>query len=139
MNEERFFLPESLEFSFCTTKPIITLVWEEELLYYLNNCNFYNDLFDSDNKIAFGRPTQKDWLEFWDKINDLDVWSWQKHYKYRGLRFYDNYKWHLIIICNYHKIESFGSNSFPPNGLNQPTDDFITLINTFIDLGNSIC
>ena len=40
------------------------------------------------------RPTEEDWIEFWKKINDLDVWGWEESYHNLCL---DGTAWSLSI------------------------------------------
>lgn len=132
------YLPKKLNFSFCTNKPVISVNWDDQTLYYYNDCSFFNIYFDSNSNIKSGCPDKNSWLEFWDKINQLQVWNWKAEYKFRGVKLADNSQWRLIIVYQGKEIKSSGSNSFPPHNLNQPSDKFIELIDSFIALGNSI-
>jgi hypothetical protein len=138
MNNNKLYLPQILDFSFCRLNPIIYLKWKAHNIYYFNNCSLFTNIFDSDNHFKIGRTSEEDWLEFWHCLEQIDVWNWDSEYNYRGVKFYEASHWHLYISYQKQIIESAGNNSFPPTALNRPTDSFIDLLNAIIKLGNSI-
>ena len=56
------------------------------------------------------RPTEEDWIEFWKKINDLDVWGWEESYHNLCL---DGEDWSLSIEHEGKSISSEGGNAYP--------------------------
>lgn len=138
MTAKNSYLPKILKFNFCRFNPIILLNWEEPYLYYFNKCKFYNSKFEGESNFKMGKAAEDDWLEFWLKLETINVWNWNSEYNYRGIKFYESSNWHLYIVHQEKSIKSNGNNSFPPASLNQPSEQFIALLNAFIELGNSI-
>jgi len=138
MKNNILYLPQKLDFSFNRLNPIIYLKWIEPNIYYFNNCNLFKNIFDSDSHFKIGRPAEIDWVEFWQSLDQLNVWDWDSEYNYRGLRFYEGSNWHLYIVHQDKIIKTVGSNSYPPAALNRPSEIFIELLNAVIKLGNSI-
>jgi hypothetical protein len=58
-----------------------------------------------------GKPTQAQWAEFRDTLNNLGVWRWEQEYFNDGVL--DGMGWSLSIKYATQHLESHGSNSFP--------------------------
>ena len=54
----------------------------------------YEIIYPSQPITRIFRPTEEDWIEFWKKINDLDVWGWEESYHNLCL---DGTAWSLSI------------------------------------------
>lgn len=56
------------------------------------------------------RPTAKQWREFRQALDDLNIWQWQTHYRSRAV---DGTQWTLDISYDEKAIKTFGDNSYP--------------------------
>ena len=84
------------------------IIWQNDKLYH-----FFERSFLKEDYII---PSAKEWDEFWDEIDKLKVWSWDKHYNNDDVL--DGTQWELTIKRTGRKHRRiFGSNAYPkPKG-----------------------
>ena len=90
------------------------LIWKNEKLYHFFEGSFLNE--------DFIIPSAKDWDEFWETVDKLKVWSWEKDYFNEDVL--DGTQWELMIKREgKRKRRIFGSNAYP-----KPKGTFISFI-----------
>lgn len=57
------------------------------------------------------QPTDEDWSEFLETLDDIDVWSWKKRYENPGVC--DGTSWSFRIAVDDRKLETSGNNAYP--------------------------
>jgi hypothetical protein len=72
-------------------------------------------------------PSSQAWQRFWDKMDLIGVWKWQKSYWNADVL--DGIQWEVDIQCGNKRLESDGSNSYPredgsPSEDAEPTKPF---------------
>ena len=84
------------------------IIWQNDKLYH-----FFEKSFLKEDYII---PSAKEWDEFWQEIDKLNVWSWDKHYNNHDVL--DGTQWELTIKCaGRRRRRIFGSNAYPkPKG-----------------------
>ena len=96
------------------------IIWQDNKLYHF----FDGSFLDQD----FIIPSNKDWEQFWDVVDTIDVWSWKKDYHSDDVL--DGTQWELTIKrSGKRKRRIFGSNAYPKK--------FILLINALNKLSKS--
>ena len=80
------------------------IIWRNNKLYH-----FYDESFlDQD----FITPSAKDWEQFWEVIDTINVWGWEKEYYTDDIL--DGTQWELTIKRpGKRKRRIFGSNAYP--------------------------
>ena len=84
------------------------IIWKNDKLYL-----YFDGIFlDEDVTI----PSANDWEEFWDEVDALKVWGWEKDYNDDDVS--DGTQWELTIKREgRRKRRIFGSNAYPePKG-----------------------
>ena len=80
------------------------IVWQNDKLYHFFERSFLEE--------DFTIPSTKDWGEFWDTVDTLKVWSWEKDYNNDDVL--DGTQWELTIKREgRRKRRIFGSNNYP--------------------------
>lgn len=97
--------------------------------YEISNTNYFFSLnWDGNVLVAkqFSKHTSKDvnvkiipdydeWEEFLDELSAIDAWSWYELYEVKCVdSCVEGDEWELYIEFDEEKIESHGSNSYPP-------------------------
>ncbi|MDA9751267.1 hypothetical protein N9U85_00910 [bacterium] len=84
------------------------IIWQNDKLYH-----FFERSFLKEDYII---PSTKEWDEFWDEVDKLKVWSWDKHYNNDDVL--DGTQWELTIKrAGRKRRRIFGSNAYPkPKG-----------------------
>ncbi len=78
-------------------------------------------------------PSKKDWIKFWKKMDNIDIWSWLKNYEPQGMAVLDGYYWNINIEFGDKKIKSSGSNAYPGDAANEIVDvDMSKLFKKFL-------
>ncbi len=49
------------------------------------------------------RPKEAEWIEFWKRIDEIDVWNWKEDYNLTGLKA-DGDKFNIIITLEHKNI-----------------------------------
>ena len=70
-------------------------------------------------------PTQKQWINFWDALEEIGLWNWNEKYELCCL---DGIKWSIQISLKDCEVESEGSNDFPDS-----FNEFIKAVEDLID------
>jgi hypothetical protein len=65
-------------------------------------------------------PSPKDWKEFREALDNLNIWQWQINYP--NLEVLDGTQWSLRIKYQDQSLETGGSNSYPKKG-GEPSND----------------
>jgi hypothetical protein len=73
------------------------------------------------------KPTEAQWREFRQTLDDLKVWQWRGEYPTDGT--VDGTQWSLDVSFADHTLKAHGDNSYPdatgkPNGKPEPTKAF---------------
>jgi len=80
-----------------------------------------------DQSDAFShRPSDEEWMEFFQSLKKLKVWDWKEDYFNEWIQ--DGTQWELRIRTDSFKLDSGGSNKFPTN-----FDEFTKSINKLIN------
>ena len=97
------------------------IIWQNDKLYHHFDGNGVEDLEED-----FTIPSAKDWEEFWNEVDALKVWGWEKDYNDDDVC--DGTQWELTIKREgRRKRRIFGSNAYPePKGT---FDSFIKALN----------
>ena len=96
------------------------IIWQYNKLYHF----FFGSFLDQD----FIIPSTKDWEQFWDVVDTIDVWNWKKEYHSDDVL--DGTQWELTIKrSGKRKRRIFGSNAYPKK--------FMLLINALNKLSKS--
>ena len=100
------------------------IIWQNDKLYHFFERNFNDE--ELDKVLDFSTPSTKDWEEFWNEVDALKVWGWEKDYNDDGVC--DGTQWELTIKREgRRKRRIFGSNAYPePKGT---FDSFIKALN----------
>ena len=72
-------------------------------------------------------PTEAQWREFRQTLDDLNVWRWHSEYEHPGIL--DGMGWSLDIAYDNYEVKSSGANAYPdasgePNFQGSPTYTF---------------
>ena len=82
------------------------IIWRDNKLYHF----FYESFFDQN----FVIPLTRDWEQFWEVIDTINVWGWEKEYHTDDIL--DGTQWELKIKRpGKRKRRIFGSNAYPKN------------------------
>ncbi len=78
-------------------------------------------------------PSVDAWRKFWAELDDLDVWSWQRSYRFFVM---DAETWKLEIRGRGKYVRASGDGAFPPNGHDTPisvviSPKFVRLLGAF--------
>ena len=74
----------------------------------------YNECYLEHNNTPFLIPSEEDWKLFWDTVDDLNVWKWEKDYFDPYIL--DGTQWELLIKRKgRRKRRIYGSNKYPEN------------------------
>ncbi|MDO8869518.1 MAG: hypothetical protein Q7V10_02085 [Methanobacteriaceae archaeon] len=92
-----------------------------EIRYSCFTITLFNTVIFEDNKILFNSfysknesfPDHKQWKKFWEKLDQFDIWSWEK--SYINFNIIDGCAWSIDLTHNNKKIKSSGSNAWPEN------------------------
>ena len=96
------------------------IIWQDNKLYHF----FDGSFLDQD----FITPSNKDWEQFWDVVDAINVWNWKKDYHNDDVL--DGTQWELTIKrSGKRKRRIFGSNAYPKK--------FMLLINALNKLSKS--
>ena len=96
------------------------IIWKDNKIYHF----FDGSFLDQD----FIIPSNKDWEQFWDVVDAIDVWNWEKEYHTDDVL--DGTQWELTIKrSGKRKRRIFGSNAYPKK--------FMLLINALNKLSKS--
>ena len=96
------------------------IIWKDNKIYHF----FDGSFLDQD----FIIPSNKDWGQFWDVVDAIDVWNWEKEYHTDDVL--DGTQWELTIKrSGKRKRRIFGSNAYPKK--------FMLLINALNKLSKS--
>ena len=96
------------------------IIWQDNKLYHF----FDGSFLDQD----FIIPSNKDWEQFWDVVDTIDVWSCKKDYHSDDVL--DGTQWELTIKrSGKRKRRIFGSNEYPAQ--------FMIFINSLNNLSKS--
>ncbi|WP_171899073.1 hypothetical protein [Methanobacterium congolense] len=68
-------------------------------------------------------PSENQWTDFWDKMDDIGLWEWNEHY---DLCCFDGTQWKVQISLEDMEVESEGANDFP--------DSFMEFVGALEDL-----
>ena len=99
------------------------IIWQDNKLYHF----FDGSFLDQD----FIIPSTKDWEQFWDVVDAIDVWNWKKEYHTDDVL--DGTQWELTIKREgRRKRRIFGSNAYP-----EPKGTFISFIKALNKLSKS--
>jgi len=80
------------------------IIWQDNKLYHF----FDGSFLDQD----FITPSNKDWEQFWDVVDAINVWNWKKNYHNDDVL--DGTQWELAIKrSGKRKRRIFGSNKYP--------------------------
>ena len=101
----------------------------DRIIYRDNKVN--HELFESDYILASNEPSDQDWEQFFDVMDNLKVWSWKKDYNDEGML--DGTQWELIIkIKGKRGRKIYGSNAYP-----EPKGTFKSFIKSLNKLSKS--
>ena len=92
------------------------VIWQNNKLHYqFFERSFYDDE-EPDKVLNETAPSTKDWEEFWNEVDALKVWGWEKDYNDDDVC--DGTQWELTIKREgRRKRRIFGSNAYPePKG-----------------------
>ena len=70
-------------------------------------------------------PSEKEWKEFWKKMDQINIWNWCGDYEPEG-QVLDGYFWNLKIKLSDKKIKSSGSNAYPGDAIGEIIDYHIS-------------
>lgn len=92
------------------------LRWEQGKLFY--------DRWDyeyEDKKSVELHPTDEAWQAFWDSMDAIQVWEWEREYEpgkfSRGMR------WKVELAFDGRSVKSAGKNTYPPDGTGPTKSD----------------
>ena len=85
-----------------------SLYWEGNTLVYVET------LPSEETRTKKIRPRKKAWLKFWNDLEQLGVWQWQREYQNKGPEIQDGSFWSISIEYQGKEISSGGSNAYPP-------------------------
>ncbi len=85
-------------------------------------------------------PTREQWLAFWKRAHQIQVWSWKTSYDPQdiGKVVFDGASWHLVLKYRGREIDTGGSNAGPKPGQPQKTTTDWDLWNKPLDDAMSI-
>ena len=94
------------------------IIWQNNKFQH----QFFEHIFPEDEEVKPNKvlsattPSTKDWEEFWNEVDVLKVWSWEKDYYNEGVD--DGVQWELKIKRQGRRRRRiFGSNAYPePKG-----------------------
>ena len=94
------------------------IIWQNNKFQH----QFFEHIFPEDEEVKPNKvlsattPSTKDWEEFWNEVDVLKVWSWEKDYYNEGVD--DGVQWELKIKRQGRRRRRiFGSNAYPePRG-----------------------
>ena len=66
-------------------------------------------------------PSEQEWIEFWKKMDQIDIWNWSRDYEPEG-EVLDGYFWNLKIELGDKKIKASGSNAYPGDSIGEIID-----------------
>lgn len=69
------------------------------------------------------RPTGRQWTRFWNALDKLDVWNWDRDYVPPGLVL-DGTNWSVDIELRGRRLRSGGSNAYPGSRNTEPSKEF---------------
>jgi len=96
------------------------IIWKDNKIHHF----FDGSFLDQD----FIIPSTKNWEQFWDVVDTIDVWNWEKDYHNDDVL--DGTQWELTIKrSGKRKRRIFGSNAYPKK--------FMLLINALNKLSKS--
>lgn len=79
-------------------------------------------------------PDELDWKRFWSDIRNIGVWYWREHYDNNTVC--DGIFWELELAYGDKKLKSHGTNAYPPQGSDIPSEAFKQLLRAFGELMN---
>ena len=59
------------------------------------------------------KPTKEQWTEFWEKMDEIDIWNWKEYYRPTDCLILDGIGWRIKIVLGDRRLESVGSNAYP--------------------------
>lgn len=125
-------IPKKFEFSYGAALDLLSMP-----NFKLKNGKFVEEIpfyVDSPTPLEI-KPTKEQWVEFWKKMDEIDIWNWNRDYYALCL---DGVKWKIKIVQGDRKIESYGSNAYPDLNPKHSTDylspTFKKFVNAFKDL-----
>ena len=109
------------------------IIWQNNKFQH----QFFEHIFPEDEEVKPNKvlsattPSTKDWEEFWNEVDVLKVWSWEKDYYNEGVD--DGVQWELKIKRQGRRRRRiFGSNAYP-----EPRGTFNSFIKALNKLSNS--
>lgn len=105
MNKTPAHLPITFQLYLSGFRPHISVWFEGSDLYY----NVEGET-SVQKKI---RPSSEQWLTFWEKCQELDIWSWYLEYILN--RWEEGYKWGVDIEYGERRIQACGISLYPAN------------------------
>ena len=109
------------------------IIWQDNKLHHELFSHIYpeDEVAVPDKVLKETVPLQKDWEEFWHKVDELKIWNWDKEYFNQGIM--DGTQWELKIKRQgKRRRRIFGSNAYP-----QPNGTFTSFIEALNKLSNS--
>lgn len=115
-------IPKVFEFRYGSVLNLLHPHFELKDNKFVEDILFYRDCTHLDIK-----PTEEQWIEFWNKMEEIDIWNWNEYYSPLPDRIVmDGISWRIKIVHDDHRIESGGSNAYP--------DGFEKFVKAFKDL-----
>ena len=107
------------------------IIWLNGKLYHLMDGEPEDEEVRPEEVLNVTTPSTKEWEEFWQTVDTLKVWSWEKNYINRGV--IDGTQWELRIKRKGRRRRTiFGSNAYP-----QPKGTFNSFVKAINKLSRS--
>lgn len=71
-----------------------------------------NLVYQADDEKTSLNPSQEEWTKFWQGLEELNVWDWERRYMPEE-EIVDGTSWKIVLQYQGQKIESSGSNAYP--------------------------
>jgi hypothetical protein len=69
-------------------------------------------IYQADYEEDILRPSQEEWIKFWQEIDELNVWDWEEKYLPEE-KIMDGTSWSINLKYREKSVESSGSNAYP--------------------------
>ncbi|MCK9150788.1 hypothetical protein [Methanobacterium alcaliphilum] len=107
---------------------------DEMIISYFKMDTGFKSLEFKNNQIEFDflkkivTPSNIEWGQFWDKLEEIDFWHWDEDYEKCCL--VDGFEWNIKITKGNNSMESSGINDGPTQVVG---DKLIFLLDEFLD------
>ena len=105
--------------------------WDNRKKQLLYGTTEYGPCLDMDVLSGFV-PTELDWERFWIDVRNIGVWYWKDRYENNNVL--DGSFWSLDIRYGDKQLTSKGTNAYPQQGTNIPSEAFKQLLRAFGEL-----